>query len=315
MAATVAAPEPWRAVAPRKKRSAGRRPRRDEGRVRGPQTEPEPEPEPDGEAVLRRLREAEEDLQISDFCSSALETITQCLRKELEQLQGLTGALGRLKLSSSPGGSGEPSVTSPFTVTCVCYGLGNFASCVTARSQLAFMLLFLEKCQIPRGHCWVYDPLFTRTEVSVLTALGVTVLSENEEGKRSVQGQPTVFYMPHCGTALYNNLLWSNWSVDALSRVLIIGNSFRGLKERLLTRILQKNYPYIAKILKSLEEIPLPQTPRYMDTFNDTSVHWFPLLKLEGLPRDLWASREEPDYQDCEDLEIIRKQTDSAQPV
>lgn len=57
MAATVAAPEPWRAVAPRKKRSAGRRPRRDEGRVRGPQTEPEPEP--DGEAVLRRLREAE----------------------------------------------------------------------------------------------------------------------------------------------------------------------------------------------------------------------------------------------------------------
>lgn len=47
-----------------------------------------------------------------------------------------------------------------------------------------------------------------------------------------------------------------------------------------------------------------------MDTFNDISVHWFPLLKLEGLPRDLWASQEEPDYQDCEDLEIIRKQTD-----
>ncbi|XP_049977026.1 SRR1-like protein [Alexandromys fortis] len=311
MAATVAAPETWRAVAPRKKRSMGRRPRRDEGRVLGPQTEQEP----DSEAVLRRLREAKEDLQISDFCSSALETITQCLKKQLEQLQGLTEALGRLKLSSSPGGSGEPPVTSPFPVTCVCYGLGNFASCATARSQLAFMLLFLEKCQIPRGHCWVYDPLFSRTEVSVLTALGLTVLSENEEGKRSVRGQPTVFYMPHCGTALYNNLLWSNWSVEALSRVLIIGNSFQGLKERLLTRILQKNYPYIAKILKSLEEIPLPQTPRYMDTFNDTSVHWFPLLKLEGLPRDLWASQEEPDYQDCEDLEIIRKQTDSAQPV
>ncbi|CAO2629060.1 SRR1-like protein [Lemmus lemmus] len=304
MAATLAAPEPWRAVGPRKKRSAGRRPRRDEGHS-----------EPDGEAVLRRLREAEEDLQLSDFCSSALETITQCLRKQLEQLHGLTEALRRLKLSSSPGGSGEPPVTSPFPVTCVCYGLGNFASCATARSQLAFMLLFLEKCQIPRSHCWVYDPLFSCTEVSALTALGVTVLRENEEGKRSVQGQPTVFYMPHCGTALYNNLLWSNWSVDALSRVLIIGNSFRGLKERLLTRILQKSYPYIAKILRSLEELPLPQSARYMDTFNDTSVHWFPLLKLEQLPRDLWASREEPDYQDCEDLEIIRKQTDSAQPV
>ncbi|XP_052610927.1 LOW QUALITY PROTEIN: SRR1-like protein [Peromyscus californicus insignis] len=306
VAAAAAAPEPWNAVAPRKKRPAGRRPRRDEGRARGPRAEPEA----DGEAVRRRLREAEEDLRISDFCSSALETITQCLRKQLEQLQGLTEALGRLCLGSSPGGSGEPLATSTCPVKCVCYGLGNFASCVTARTQLAFMLLFLEKCQIPRSRCWVYDPLFSQAEVSVLASLGVTVLSENEEGKHSVQGQPTVFYMPHCGTALYNNLLWSNWSVDALSRMVIIGNSFRGLEERLLSRILQKNYAYIEKILRGLEELPLPQTPQYMDTFNDISVHWFPHLKLERLPRDLWASQEEPDYQDCEDLEIIRKQTD-----
>lgn len=58
------------------------------------------------------------------------------------------------------------------------------------------------------------------------------VLLTPQEGKHSVQGQPTVFYMPHCGTALYNNLLWSNWSADALSRMVIIGNSFRGLEER-----------------------------------------------------------------------------------
>lgn len=51
MAAAVAAPEPWSAVAPRRKRAAGRRPRRGEG--------PPAEPEADGEAVLRRLREAE----------------------------------------------------------------------------------------------------------------------------------------------------------------------------------------------------------------------------------------------------------------
>ncbi|XP_036028184.1 uncharacterized protein LOC118572570 [Onychomys torridus] len=176
------------------------------------------------------------------------ETITQCLRKQLEQLQGLTEALGRLCLSSSPDGSGEPLATSTCPVKCVCYGLGNFASCVTARSQLAFMLVFLEKCQIPRSRCWVYDPLFSQAEVSVLASLGVTVLSENEEGKHSIQGQPTVFYMPHCGTALYNNLLWSNWSIDALSRIVIIGNSFQGLEERLLARILQKNYAYIEKV-------------------------------------------------------------------
>lgn len=52
MAAAVAAPEPWSAVVPRRrKHAAGRRPRRGEG--------PEAEPGPDSEAVLRRLQEAE----------------------------------------------------------------------------------------------------------------------------------------------------------------------------------------------------------------------------------------------------------------
>lgn len=94
----------------------------------------------------------------------------------------------------------------------------------------------------------MYDPLFSPLEIAVLNRLGVAVLSENEEGKRSVAGEPTLFYMVHCGTALYNNLLWRNWSVDALSKMLIIGNSFTGLQERLLTRTLQKSYSYIAKV-------------------------------------------------------------------
>lgn len=76
------------------------------------------------------------------------ETITECLRKQLEQLQSLTEALGRLHLGSSPGGSGEPLALSTSNVKCVCYGLGTFASCPTARIQLAFLLLFLEKCQV-----------------------------------------------------------------------------------------------------------------------------------------------------------------------
>ena len=65
-----------------------------------------------------------------------------------------------------------------------------------------------------------------------------------------------------------------------------------------------------AQILTGLEELAFPQTPRYMDVFNDTSIHWFPVQKLTQLPMDTWAFREEPDYQDCEDLEIIRKKTE-----
>uniref|UniRef100_A0A8C5L4E9 SRR1 domain containing n=1 Tax=Jaculus jaculus TaxID=51337 RepID=A0A8C5L4E9_JACJA len=243
----------WQAAAPRRRRAVGRRSRRGEAEPGGFRAEPEA----DGGGVLRRLREAEEDLRISDFWSSALETISQCLRKQREQLTAtLPEALGGLSLGSSAGpGGGERPAAAAGTgcVKCVCYGIGNFASCGIARTQLAFLLLLLGKCGVPRSHCCVYDPVLSPAETEVLAALGVTVLGENEEGKRSVRGERTVFYMPHCGTALYNNLLWSNWSVDALSRILIVGNSFRGLEERLLTKILQKSYRYLAQVPISVE--------------------------------------------------------------
>ncbi|XP_036679364.1 SRR1-like protein isoform X2 [Balaenoptera musculus] len=285
--AAAAALEAWQAASRRRRRSAAMRPRRREAAAAA--RAPGAQPEVDGGVVLRRIQEAREDLLISDFWSSALETVNRCLRKHLEQLKAPVGplseAIGSLHLDSSPGESDvapgsvpeETPVTGSCRLKCVCYGIGNFATCVIARNQLAFLLLFLEKCQ---------------------------------EGKRSVYGEPTVFYMLHCGTALYNNLLWRNWSIDALSKMVIVGNSFRGLEERLLTRILQKHYPYVAKIVKGVEELAFPQTSQYTDVFNDTSVHWFPVQKLTQLSTDTWAFREEPDYQDCEDLEIIRNKTE-----
>uniref|UniRef100_A0A2K6F3W6 SRR1 domain containing n=1 Tax=Propithecus coquereli TaxID=379532 RepID=A0A2K6F3W6_PROCO len=314
-AAAASAVDPWQTAAPRRRRSAARRPRRRDAAARNPETELEA----DIGAVLRRIREAEEDLLISDFWSSALDTVNRCLTELLEQLKcpvrTLSDALGNLHLDSpaesdvAPGSiPGENLVTRPCHLKCVCYGIGNFATCVIARNQLTFLLLFLEKCQIPRSHCWVYDPLFSQLEIAVLNTLGVTVLSENEEGKRSVCGEPTLFYMPHCGTALYNNLLWSNWSADALSQMVIIGNSFRGLQERLTVAIKLLHFNFSAQILKGLDELEFPQTSQFMDVFNDTSIHWFPVQKLEQFSPDIWASREEPDYQGCEDVEIIRKE-------
>lgn len=49
----------------------------------------------------------------------------------------------------------------------------------------------------------------------------------------------------------------------------------------------------------------LPTHPRYLDTFNDTSVHWFPLQKLKDLSPEVWDFMEEPTYEECE---IIRKE-------
>lgn len=74
--------------------------------------------------------------------------------------------------------------------------------------------------------------------------------------------------------------------------------------------------PMFAQVLKGLEELEFAQTAQYMDTFNDTSVHWFPVQKLQQLSAEVWMFREEPEYQDCEDLEIIRKERQkSPQPL
>nr|DBA22892.1 TPA: hypothetical protein GDO54_013881 [Pyxicephalus adspersus] len=188
---------------------------------------------------------------------------------------------------------------------CVCYGLGNFSSCVISRHQLAFLLLFLEHFKIPRQQCYVYDPIFSSLEISVLQELDLKVILKNEEGKHAVQ-KPTVFFMVHCGKALYNNLLWKNWSVEALSQMIIIGNSFKGIEERLLSRILQRDYTYIYKSLQAVEESEFPECPKYSDIFNDTSVHSFPLAKLQTFSKDIWQIQEEPQYQECDNLEIIR---------
>ncbi|XP_068937770.1 SRR1-like protein [Petaurus breviceps papuanus] len=315
MAAAAAAE--WRTV--RKRR--GRHPR-PAGRGAAPEA---PEPSGDGGAVRRRVSEAREDLLISDLWHLTEGIIQKCLTKPLEQLQGvmvpISEALEHLQLEPSqppaetPSSSlREDSVKRTSHFKCVCYGIGKFASCVIARNQLAFLLLFLEKLQIPRNHCYVFDPLFNELEISVLNTLGLTVLNENEEGKRSIYGEATIFYMIHCGTALYNNLLWSNWSVDSLSKMMIIGNSFKGIEGKLLARILLKDYSYVAKILKGIEEIEFPQTLPYMDIFNDTAIHWFPLQKLKELPSEIWTIREEPEYSEGEELEIIRNQRKLVQP-
>lgn len=49
--------------------------------------------------------------------------------------------------------------------------------------------------------------------------------------QRRVQAH-TLFYMPHCGRAMYNNLLWANWSPQDLSQLALIGNSFQSYMER-----------------------------------------------------------------------------------
>ncbi|KAL1269084.1 hypothetical protein QQF64_031373 [Cirrhinus molitorella] len=170
---------------------------------------------------------------------------------------------------------------------CVCYGLGHFASCVSARYQLAMLLLLLEMLQIPLG-----------------------MLTENEEGKRAVY-QPTLFYLMHCGKALYNNLLWRNWTPQMLKKICIIGNSFHGIQERMLQREFERDYSFLSNIISVCDETSLPCSPRFLDVFNDTALIQFPLENLNKLPESIWTELSEPLYQHCQDLEIIQKEKKS----
>ncbi|KAG9354557.1 hypothetical protein JZ751_001270, partial [Albula glossodonta] len=160
----------------------------------------------DRSRIQRRITEAMAELRGEEFWLNWKELLSGCLVSET--------------CSFSNGG-----------LDCVCYGLGSFSTCVNARYQLAMLLLLLDTLKILPEQCSVYDPVFTPGECEVLQGFGLIVLTENEEGKRPVS-RPTLFYLIHCGKALYNNLLWSNWSPQALSWLTIVGNSFSSIQER-----------------------------------------------------------------------------------
>ncbi|XP_006007269.1 SRR1-like protein [Latimeria chalumnae] len=271
--------------------------------------------------IKQRLTEAMRELTSSEFLDPLLKIVQNCFvkcfpnKEEMPKTSEKVHSTHQIRTENTRQkcvhlehqatifNSGFDTVT----LDCVCYGIGNFSSCPAPKYQLALLLLLLEKLKIPKERCYVFDPLFSKSEITFLKDLGLTVILENEEGKRKIH-KLTIFYMVHCGNALYNNLLWRNWSVEELSKIFIIGNSFRGIEERLVTRILQENYKYIFEILKVTEESPLPYSLEYEDIFNDTSIHWFPSQKLYEIPSRSWESPAEPIYRESEETGIIRNQ-------
>ncbi|XP_062854365.1 SRR1-like protein [Trichomycterus rosablanca] len=236
----------------------------------------------------RRITDAMNDLRCEDFWAEWQEILCGCLTETVD----------------------ETTAGNECSLYCVCYGLGNFSSCVSARYQLAMLLLLLGALQIPVERCCMYDPVFTGSECKTLRELGFTVLTENEEGKRAVS-QPTLFYLMHCGKALYNNLLWSNWKPQTLPNVIVVGNSFLGIQERMLQKDLERDYSFLSDAMNVCEETSLPCSQRFLDVFNDTALIRFPSNKLHELSESTWAEPSEPQYENCQDLEIIRRERSS----
>lgn len=124
----------------------------------------------------------------------------------------------------------------------ICYGLGSFCDGidVTSRYQLALLLLMYEflLCH-PNSNevdpvIEIYDPSFNELDVATLTSFfkpKFKLIVENEYcGRRldsTKKNSCILIYMPHLDKYLYNNLIGVNWDVENLSRLVILGNSFR----------------------------------------------------------------------------------------
>nr|XP_029718914.1 SRR1-like protein [Aedes albopictus] len=185
----------------------------------------------------------------------------------------------------------------------LCLGLGKILDCPIARHQLAFIRCLKEELGFS-GSIEYFDPVFCEQAVRVLERLGGVVLRENCEGKYSAD-VGTLFYLPHCPKQISNNLLWRNWSKEALGKVFLIGNSFAGIISNCPKRFLDKNAHFILETEDFCREIPLDNTFKHTDIFNDTSLHYFDDTTFGDKPEAFWVSTE-PEYTE-EDLELITR--------
>nr|CAG4652238.1 EOG090X0FII [Triops cancriformis] len=226
------------------------------------------------EPVFNRVRKCVEELNSSEFITKFIDIINNQLPSTLSEV--------------------------------VCYGLGSFSECAVARYQCALLCIIQTHSSSP---VHVYDPVFSDVEKVVLKHLNFHLLPSNEEGKRTVAPQGTFFILPHCPKQLTNNLLYSNWSPQALSNSILLANSFSHIVDSTLNRILQEEAPHVLRISPYVEETPLPVEVFHLDdVFNHLSVHSFPLAKLTALSEEFWLDSPEPVYPDTLTEEFVKLQ-------
>lgn len=183
----------------------------------------------------------------------------------------------------------------------ICLGIGRISSCYIAKYQLSFISAAREFFGVPELK--FFDPVLSSGEKQLLETLQYEVLTENSEGKYSVQ-HPTIFYLPHCPKQITNNLLFSNWNSDSIRNLKIICNSFKSIIETTPERFLRPSAHYILEINPYVNELEIDNNFRFSDIFNDFSLHTFPPDKLSKAPAIVWENHPQPSYAE-EDLELI----------
>jgi hypothetical protein len=163
----------------------------------------------------------------------------------------------------------------------ICFGLGSIDDNLSSRYQLALLLLLIDDIKllfkIKINQVEFYDPIFSQIDKNLLEKkLKFQISNENVKCMHQLESL-TLFYMPHCGKALYNNLLYSNWSVNLLKKLIIFGNSFNTIKTHTLNNVMNKYYTYINDSYLFINEIKLCNIKCDLtnDSFYDLSLHMF----------------------------------------
>ncbi|KAI8927728.1 hypothetical protein BC831DRAFT_451374 [Entophlyctis helioformis] len=150
---------------------------------------------------------------------------------------------------------------------CVCYGIGSIAESKLAQFQFALLLLMIRDLEFGQVH--MYEPMMTAAEAEFAVSRGITIIPENENGKRLVANH-TLFYMPHCEGFLYSNVLEANWAHT--DQIAIMGNSFETYDRHSIGDRLQTTCPFVAKSLAIVTETPMQAFAECETAFNNTSL-------------------------------------------
>lgn len=183
----------------------------------------------------------------------------------------------------------------------VLYGVGVLENVVGGprvemcnSTQLAFVILLRKKFQWV-SDIVVYDPSVPPVQQKAINAFNCTFLSVNEYGKRTVE-RPTLFFIPHCPTGLIDNVLLANWTPTNLNKIIILCDSFKGIKKDIYRIRYLLSLKHLQAILHSddiLHETPLPEPPETDEinrrAFSRFSWHFFTLDgSIEHLNLDLF---------------------------
>ncbi|KAM1787536.1 hypothetical protein ACFX11_037921 [Malus domestica] len=223
------------------------------------------------------------DFEINFIRESKLMQKMQICMKKLEMSQFFLNLLDQI---------GTPELTNCFLrvlsseskMNMVIYGIGSLETYESPRLQLSLAIL-LKRNVSWIGDIEVFDPVLSATETRVLEALGCTVLSINEQGRRRAQ-KPMMFFMPHCEAELYDNLLQANWEVQLLDCIVLFGNSFEMYEQHLSefkNSAIVDSTTRILAARKFTDEFRIKTvSDDYFSAFHDSSWHFFgPVLETE----------------------------------